>query len=165
MKNLKAFSMLVCQFLTVVSLTIGYSMKHLWWGIILVLLSLVILWVGEKYHLHWVNYVVFGIQLCLAVSGALLGLPAYLMIASVVTALGSWDLSDLQNNPHQSAQHQLIMDFQLHRIRLLGLTIFVGLVISEFGLLINMSLPFAVLFFIGLMVLFCLYRLFKLLKR
>ncbi len=164
MKDLKVFSMLVSQFLTVVSLTIGYSTKHLWWGFTLILLSLLLLWVREKFCLHWINYLVFGIQLSLAVAGAIIGLPSYLMIAGAVTALGSWDLSDLQKNPQQTPQFQLIKDFQLHRIRLLGVTILVGLVIAEFGLLINLSLPFAVLILIGLLVLYCLYRLFALLS-
>lgn len=164
MKNLKTFSMLVCQLLTVAFLTLGYSQKHLWWGIIFVMVSLIIVWVGEKFHLSWLNYVVFGIQLFLAVGGTILGLPAYLMIAAAATALGSWDLSDLQNNPQQSSQHQLIKDFQLHRIKLLGITIFAGLAIAEIGLLIHFSIPFAVLFLIGLTILFCLYRLFTLLK-
>jgi hypothetical protein len=146
------------------SLIIGFSMKQLWWGVVLVFLSVAFFWIGDRLSWQWVSFVAFGAQLILSVGGVILGLSPFLMVSGAVTALGAWDLADLQKNSPHSSHYQLVKKFQLSRFRLLSLTLITGLIISELGLLVKFTIPFVLLFLCGFLILFSLYGLFKIMK-
>jgi len=157
--------LLICQSLTVGVLIYGYITNHHWVGLLLIISSVYFLWFGKKKQWLLINSLVFVCQISLAIFGALVGISPFLMVAGSIGALASWELINLQENQKVSVDSPLFENYRKNRIKFLGLVIGLGLLITEFGLLIHTSLPFVFVFTITLIVLFCLYKLFIILKK
>lgn len=157
--------LLLCQSLTVGVLIYGYITNHQWVGLLLIIFSVCFLWFGEKKQWMLIDSLVFICQISLAIFGALVGISPFLMVAGSIGALASWDLINLQENQKVSVDIPLFENYRKNRIKFLGLVIGFSLLIAEIGLLIHTKLPFALVFLIAIIVLFCIYKLFLILKK
>jgi hypothetical protein len=156
--------LLFCQTVTAFALIAGFSTFHEWIGVSVIFLSVCLLWLGEKKQWKWTNSLVFVIQICIAIFGSLKGVSAYLMIIASVGALTSWDLIDLLTKQMVSADNPFFEKYKNNRLKYLSLAIGIGLFVAEIGLLIHLKLPFAMVFLIGGVILYCLYQLFSILR-
>lgn len=156
---------LLSQVLTTSALLIGFITNDQWIGIPVVITSVCFLWIGERKQWMPINSFVFVIQISIAILGASLKVAPFLMIAGSIGALASWDIRDILENQKNSVDNPFFEKYQINRIRFLGLVIGLGLIITEFGLLIHTSLPFVFVFIITIIVLFCIYKLFSTIKK
>lgn len=157
--------LVVSQILTACAFIIGFNTFHQWTIVSVLFLSVCLLWIGVIKSWQWTNNLVFVLQLSLAIIGALMSVSPYLMIAGSVGALASWDLIDLLTKQKISTDILHFEKYKNNRQIFLGFTIGIGVFFAEIGLFIHIKLPFVIVFLIGLIVLFCLYKMFSILKR
>lgn len=113
----------------------------------------------------WFPSVLLVLLICGAVTGVLSGISAALMIALAALALIIWEYMEQvafrPREDHHSAHH---FSNSAH-IRLLAATIGISLVLAEGGLLVQLSLPFGIIFLAAILILFSFYRFSRLMIR
>lgn len=138
----------------------GFGLAGLWPGVVLPFAGLALGWAGRRAAWTWMPDVLLALDAGLCAVGALLGAPAYLMVAGAAAGLACWELSG-QPEP---GEHPLAQRYTQEHLKLLALSVGVGLLLAEAGLLLRFSLSFGVLFGAALVVMFSLYRLAVLLR-
>jgi hypothetical protein len=125
--------------------------------------ALLLWWYFKKPGWNLLPPVLLVLVVSTAAGGVLLGTDPALMIAGAAAALAGWELTE-QHKFRFGGNSRILYDaLQRTRLRLVMTAIVLGLSFSEAGLLIHFALPFWVVFLAGLLILFSLYRLTRIL--
>ena len=165
MRSLSYRAFLVCVFAALILLAGGFGLAHLWWGEVFVL-AIIFFWlIFQRSDWNLLPSALLAIYVCVAAAGLLSGVSPFLMIAGAAVALASWELADQRVNLPGTSNHALVSLYEHHHMKILGITVGLGLLVAEAGLFLQFSIPFGVLVLIALVVLFSLYRFFSLFKK
>ncbi len=149
---------------SVVILIIGYAMTNLWLVILVLPVILLAGWLTRQSSPGWLPSVLLALYTVEAAGGALVGAIPGLMIAGAAFMLISWEISAQLRALKGAANHpQGRLSSHAH-IRRLITAVGIGLLIAEAGLLIHLRVPFGIILLAGLLVLFSLYRFYRLLQ-
>lgn len=162
MKTLNAKIRFVCLLFTALLSGLAFGLTRLWWGG-LVLAVMVTLWFFTRRY-AWVPSLLLVIYIFLAGLGLLNGASPYLLAAGVTTALAAWELSAYRESPPGETLADYAGLFEKRRRVLLGISLGLGLLAAEAGLLLAFPIPFAGMVLIVLGTLFCLFRFYVLIK-
>jgi hypothetical protein len=99
-----------------------------------------------------------------AALGIWLSAPAFLMIISAAMALAGWELSeaDLQN---KITMNPFTLDYEKRRILTLLAVLIGSLLLVGILILVKVSIPFVFLFAAGVVILFSIFRLYRIFRR
>lgn len=122
---------------------------------------------GLAIYLHrlaaWLSALLLTVFTLAAVMGIWQNAPAVLMLMSVSFALTGWEISDVVSS-NKPVENRLVEEFEKRRLIVLAGVVCSSLILAGILLLVKFTVPFAVLFAAGGIVLFSLFRLYRFFK-
>jgi hypothetical protein len=155
----------LCFLAAAVLLSAGYASVYGWVILLVVSTAMLVWWLFQRPGWHWLPVVLLVMDVSAAAGGVLVGKNAAWLVAAAAAALAGWELAGQREyRPGAYPRIQAALADRSH-LRLLAVVIIAGLVCAEAGLFLQISIPFWGMFFAGLLILFCLYRFFQVIKQ
>jgi hypothetical protein len=165
MEKPNEFVYFVMQIATIALLIGGFAMIKNWQSVTIILIMLPYWWITHRSQRRIYSWIIFLIFVGLAVYGLLSKASPYFMVAGVSTGLACWELEDQIPKSLKSPITSVTNSCEKYHLKILSIAIAIGLFIAEASLFLKLSLPFGVIFLVAILVLFCIFQLFLLLKR
>lgn len=146
-------------------LAVGFGLAQFWPGELVLLAMVLAGWLGRRTGWKRLPHALLVLFVSAAACGVLVGASAYLMIAGVAFALVSWDLAGQQPIHSIEATRPLEDVYEREHLKWLGAATGLGLLVAEAGLFLAFSIPFWGNVLITLLVSFCIYRFYCLVKK
>jgi hypothetical protein len=143
---------------------VGFLLSHSWWNELALLVALMLFLFGDHYRNLRILDLSLVALLCIAVSGILMGVQPALMIAGAACVMFIWDMSRQQHFVKQKTNDHAVQAFENNHTKMLAVSVGSGLFFAEAGLLLQITIPFAVVFLVVAGVSFCLFKFFQLNK-
>lgn len=150
---------------TILLLASGFGMAKAWLGVIITLAMIPCGWIPRRLQKKIYSSATLVIFVGIAAYGLILNVSSSLVAIAVSTALACWELEDQKSNSMKSSISSVTSDCEKFHLKILCITIVTGLIITEAGLSLKLTLPFGVVFLTAILVLFCIFQLFLLFKK
>lgn len=134
----------------------GYGLGGSWLGVWAVLIMMASWFACRTYDFRWMPSVLLIVYTGIAAAGILTTVSPALMIAGSAFALAGWELADQgagQGEPSTALRNL----YQREHLKLALMSIGLGLLVAESGLLVQIAIPFGLLLLIALAVLLSLF--------
>ncbi len=161
MKNHIGLIYHLCQLLAISILVLAFCLEKLWMGVIFSLLFALFWIISCRYPQKWLSSIRLVGYLAISVIGLMNDVLPSLMIAGITASLACWELED--RLPESSKMHAKGL-FEKNQLIWLGLTCLVGFLLGETCLVIKLTIPFGLVVFISLLVLFGIFQLSVVIK-
>lgn len=117
---------------------------------------------SRRFGWSWCPAALLLAYIALAAGGLFIGISPALGIAGAAAALFHWELSEPLAKGSRADELPLAGLFYRQRLRYLGISTAMGLLLAELGLVLRVDLPFAGAILAAVILLFSIYRLFLL---
>ena len=145
--------------LFVLCLAVGYGIARHWIGVMIVNLLGPAWWFARKYPGSQLSLVCLLVSVGLAVVGRLLGAPPVFMIFGAAAALAVWDILLLDSALENHSWSEQTRAYENKHFQSLTLALGSGLFVALLGHLTKIELPFVLLMFFIIFILFALDRI------
>jgi hypothetical protein len=161
MRSLSERAAPICFITAAVMLSAGSANLYTGAGLITASIALLLWRYLRKPGWNLLPSVLLILYVCAAAGGMLLGKEPTWMIFGAAAALAGWELTGQPGYWDGANNRSLNAIFERKHLRLLMITIVMGLGFAEIGLFLHIALPFWAVFLAGLLILFGLYRLYR----
>ncbi len=144
--------------------TLGFVLSNNWWNELALLIAQLLFFIGDRYQNIRILDSSLVVLLCTAISGILMGAQPALMIAAAACVFFIWDMSRQQHFMKNKTDDHTTWAFENNHTKMLAISVGSGLFVSEASFLLQITIPFGLIFFIVSGVLFCLFKFFQLIK-
>lgn len=163
--SLRKVFFVLCLITSVFCLTAGFGIAG-WWALAVLSGLLGPGWLlAQKYPGAKLQSVCLLASVGFAVVGILIGSPAIWMVLGATMALAVWDLLLLDAAVGKRSSVEQTRHYENSHLRSLALALSVGLVVSLFGHLISIQIPYVVMLLSSAVLLFALDRVWFHIKK
>ena len=154
-----------CLVVSAFCLAAGYGSAGQWVGTALALMTGLAWLLARKYPASGLPLICLLVSIGLAVAGRLTGAPPVLMIGGAGMALAAWDLLILDVALGSAALGEQTRAYEASHLRSLALALGSGLLAVFLGRWLQLQLPFLVVVFLVVLVVFGLDRAWGYVKK
>jgi hypothetical protein len=163
--SLRKTLFLFCLVASTACLAVAYALVGSWQGACAVVLPGLFPLFHRKIPGRWLPPAFLSCMLCAAAVGLFAGASPHLMLPGAALALAAWDLMNLDRVMAGSGSAHSAGRFEMRHARVLALTLGLGLLLAEGGIVLSVPLPFPVMLLLVILVVFSLSRVFRVLVR